>query len=255
MNGSFFRTTQTLRISTQLQRPSRKEKLIIKDEYVTAANVEVDQQTAFEGSMKLFRRESNNSNVVNEMKRRRYHEEAWMMRRRKEKERTMKAKFPRNIMTFDDKNPLADNTIFAQEYGNNELLLNSRRNKRAKPGLGYEKPHGVSAKREGSGPGNLVTSESLSQRPYRRTVTINDSATLGRTVGYKGATLKAMESRTGTRMVFRTMGENDYHMMIDGEPDNVAAAEELLQKVIKEGPAANGLPRAPEGFEKYNPDR
>merc|ERR1712226_1335770 len=51
--------------------------------------------------MKLFKREANNSNVINEMKRRRYHEEAWMTRRRKEKERSMKIKVFINVMTFD----------------------------------------------------------------------------------------------------------------------------------------------------------
>merc|ERR1712226_1703121 len=69
----------------------------VKSEYVTAANVEIDQRTTFEGAMKLFRREVNNSNVINEMKRRRYHEEAWMTRRRKEKERSMRAKAPMNV--------------------------------------------------------------------------------------------------------------------------------------------------------------
>merc|ERR1719169_298115 len=62
--------------------------------------------------MKIFKREVNNSNVVIEMKRRRYHEESWMTRRRKEKERSMRAKAPINITTFDDKNPLADNSFF-----------------------------------------------------------------------------------------------------------------------------------------------
>merc|ERR1711904_213106 len=102
---------------------------VVNAEYVTITNVELDQNTAFEGAMKLFKRETNNSNVVNEMRRRRYHEEAWMMRRRKEKERLMKAKMPRNFMTFDDKNPLADNTIFAQEYGTNGMLIDARRHR------------------------------------------------------------------------------------------------------------------------------
>merc|ERR1719359_2175165 len=93
---------------------------VVKSEYVTAANVEIDQRTTFEGAMKLFRREVNNSNVINEMKRRRYHEEAWMTRRRKEKERSMRAKATVNIATFDDKNPLTESTIFASDYGIND---------------------------------------------------------------------------------------------------------------------------------------
>merc|ERR1712048_443907 len=99
-------------------------------DYSTAANVELDQRTTFEGAMKLFRREVNNSNVINEMKRRRYHEEAWMMRRRKEKERSMRAKAFLNIMTFDDKNPLTDNSIFAPEYCVNDITFSFSRNRR-----------------------------------------------------------------------------------------------------------------------------
>merc|ERR1712170_2351 len=96
---------------------SRSSKIVIRSEYVTTSNVEIDQKTTFEGAMRIFKREVNNSNVINDMKRRRYHEEAWMMRRRKEKERTMRAKAPRSITTFDEKNPLTDNTIFSHDYG------------------------------------------------------------------------------------------------------------------------------------------
>merc|ERR1740138_1855137 len=97
---------------------------IIKPDFVVTANVEVDQRTTFEGAIRLFKREVNNSNLINEMKRRRYHEEAWMMRRRKEKERTMKRKFSYNVMSFDEKNPLSDSTIFAHDYGISDSLLN-----------------------------------------------------------------------------------------------------------------------------------
>merc|ERR1712224_167873 len=88
-----------------------------------------DQRTTWEGAMKLFRREVNNSNVINEMKRRRYHEEAWMTRRRKEKERSMRAKAFTNVMTFDDKNPLTDNSILAPEYCVNDIIFSSSRNR------------------------------------------------------------------------------------------------------------------------------
>merc|ERR1712110_318280 len=90
---------------------------IIKSDYVTTANIEIDHRITFEGAIRLFKREDNNSNLVNEMKRRRYHEEAWMMRRRKEKERMMKRKFSHNVISFDEKNPLSDSTIFAHDYG------------------------------------------------------------------------------------------------------------------------------------------
>merc|ERR1712190_27572 len=89
----------------------------------TSANVEIDQKNTFEGSLRIFKREVNNSNVVNEMKRRRYHEEAWMMRRRKEKERKMKRKVIFSIMTYDKKNPLTEITVFAHEYGISDTLL------------------------------------------------------------------------------------------------------------------------------------
>merc|ERR1711998_607110 len=97
----------------------------------TTANVEIDQRTSFDGALKLFKREVNNSNVINEMKRRRFHEEAWMIRRRKEKERSMRAKAPLNVITFDDKNPLTDNSIFAPEYCANDITSSSSRNRRS----------------------------------------------------------------------------------------------------------------------------
>merc|ERR1712014_231694 len=96
----------------------------------TTANVEIDQRTTFDSAIKLFKREVNNSNVINEMKRRRYHEESWMMRRRKQKERSMRTKVPLNIMTFDDKNPLTDNTIFTPEYCANDIVSSLLKNKR-----------------------------------------------------------------------------------------------------------------------------
>merc|ERR1711920_1077711 len=94
---------------------------------VTTANVELDQQTAFESAMRIFKREVNNSNIINEVKRRRYYEEAWMTRRRKEKERALKAKTFRRVITYDDKNPLADNSVFASEFGVIDTLLKPQR--------------------------------------------------------------------------------------------------------------------------------
>merc|ERR1712050_273119 len=96
--------------------------IVAKAEMVTSANVDVDQYLTFEAAMKLFKREVNNSNIVNETKRRRYHEKAWMSRRRKEKERLMKAKFYRKTMTYHDKNPLIDNNVFALDSNINDKL-------------------------------------------------------------------------------------------------------------------------------------
>merc|ERR1712224_1079155 len=84
-----------------------------------------DQRTTFEGAMKLFRREVNNSNVINELKRRRYHEEAWMARRRKEKERSMRAKQMRNVMTLYDKHRVFESAIFEEEYGAGDYSVES----------------------------------------------------------------------------------------------------------------------------------
>merc|ERR1712039_110944 len=97
--------------------------IVAKAEMITSANVDIDQYLTFEAAMKLFKREVNNSNIVNEAKRRRYHEKAWLSRRRKEKERLMKAKFHRKIMTYHDKNPLIDNNVFALDSNINDKLL------------------------------------------------------------------------------------------------------------------------------------
>merc|ERR1712118_401348 len=131
--GNIFSTSLPTSSNKYLAKKNSQRPMVVKvkSEYVTTANVEIDQRTTFEGAMKLFRREVNNSNVINEMKRRRYHEEAWMMRRRKEKERSMRAKASLNIMTFDDKNPLTDNSIFAPEYCANDVISSSSRNKRS----------------------------------------------------------------------------------------------------------------------------
>eukprot|EP00747_Dinoflagellata_sp_TGD_P153377 gnl/TRDRNA2_/TRDRNA2_177386_c0_seq1.p1 gnl/TRDRNA2_/TRDRNA2_177386_c0~~gnl/TRDRNA2_/TRDRNA2_177386_c0_seq1.p1 ORF type:complete len:147 (+),score=5.27 gnl/TRDRNA2_/TRDRNA2_177386_c0_seq1:32-472(+) len=100
-------------------------KIQAKAERATVANVELDQQANFDGAMKTFRREINNSNIISELKRRRYHEEAWMMRRRKEKERSMRAKQYRNVMTFSDRHHVIENTIFEEEYGTSDNPVES----------------------------------------------------------------------------------------------------------------------------------
>merc|ERR1719159_376739 len=123
MIGTFKHYNQNIKIANYI-RKNYSIQTIIKSDYVTTANIEVDHRTTFEGAVRLFKREVNNSNLINEMKRRRYHEEAWMMRRRKEKERTMKRKFSYNVMSFDEKNPLSDSTIFAHDYGISDSLLN-----------------------------------------------------------------------------------------------------------------------------------
>merc|ERR1719463_413425 len=104
LNKSYNQTIQ----SAHYLRKKYSIRTIIKSDYVTTANIEVDHRTTFEGAVRLFKREVNNSNLINEMKRRRYHEEAWMMRRRKEKERTMRANTLQSFITFDEKNPLTD---------------------------------------------------------------------------------------------------------------------------------------------------
>merc|ERR1719343_258528 len=105
----------------------KQVKIAVYSDYVTAANVELDQQTTFETAMRIFKREVNNSNIINEVKRRRYYEEAWMTRRRKEKERTLKTKTFQRIITYDDRNPLTDNSVFAAEFGVIDTLLKPQR--------------------------------------------------------------------------------------------------------------------------------
>merc|ERR1719281_1182735 len=100
-------------------------KIQAKAERATVANVELDQQANFDSAMKIFRREINNSNIISELKRRRYHEEAWMMRRRKEKERSMRAKQYRNVITFSDRHHVIENTIFEDEYGTSDNPVES----------------------------------------------------------------------------------------------------------------------------------
>merc|ERR1719456_1718243 len=106
-------------------------KMKIKAERVTIANVELDQYSNFDGAMKLFRREINNSNIISELKRRRYHEEAWMTRRRKEKERGLRAKRTRNVMTLYDRNNSIENIIFEEEYGVSDASVGSWKSARA----------------------------------------------------------------------------------------------------------------------------
>merc|ERR1711959_564576 len=114
------------------KKKSSKNIIKTKAARATVANVELDQHASFEGAMKLFKREVNNANVVVEMRRRRYHEETWMMRRRKEKERTMKARFPRNVVTFNEKNPMSENTVFTTDYNIGNAPQNPWRHKQAK---------------------------------------------------------------------------------------------------------------------------
>merc|ERR550537_2074147 len=118
------------KIIRQFKKKLDNKKFEIKAERVSIASIELDQYTGFEGAMKLFKREVNNSNVVVEMRRRRYHEETWLARRRKEKERTMKVKFPRNVVTFDEKNPMSENTVFTVDYNAGKHLRNPWRHKR-----------------------------------------------------------------------------------------------------------------------------
>merc|ERR1719235_2604808 len=117
--------TQSKNVISSISDFKKKSTIQAKAERATIANVELDQQSNFDGAMKTFRREINNSNIISELKRRRYHEEAWMTRRRKEKERSMRAKQPRNVITFSDKHHIIENTIFEEEYGTGDNPVES----------------------------------------------------------------------------------------------------------------------------------
>merc|ERR1712224_241553 len=130
-NMKYFRSHLTTHRENISYLPIISHKIKIKAERATIANVELDQRSNFDGAMKLFRREINNSNVINELKRRRYHEETWMMRRRKMKERGMRAKRTRNVMTLYERDQSNENTIFDDEFGTSDILVESWRNVRA----------------------------------------------------------------------------------------------------------------------------
>merc|ERR1719229_2116100 len=89
----------------------KQVKIAVYSDYATAANVELDQQTTFESAMRIFKREVNNSNIINEVKRRRYHEEAWMARRRKQKKNSYENNSFTNSTSKSDNNDLSKETV------------------------------------------------------------------------------------------------------------------------------------------------
>merc|ERR1712014_368829 len=200
-------------------------------DYVTTANVELDQQTAFESAMRIFKREVNNSNIINEVKRRRYYVEAWMTRRRKEKERALKAKTFQRVITYDDKNPLTDNSVFASEFGVIDTLLKPQRILHDQKKSSYENNSFTNSTGESN---DNDRSKETVDSSMSKTLSINDSTTLDRILGYDGSNLKKLEMRTNVRMPLRALNEHIYCIIIYGASESVLEAEELLQKAIKE---------------------
>merc|ERR1719413_303969 len=168
----------------------KKVEIVTHSDYVTTANVELDQQTAFESAMRIFKREVNNSNIINEVKRRRYHEEAWMTRRRKEKERILKAKTFQRVITYDDRNPLTDNSVFAAEFGVIDTLLKPQRISHTK-------------KKKNSYENNFFSNSSGKSNNNDLSKEILDQI-----LGYHGSNLKKLESRTNVRMILRALNEH-----------------------------------------------
>merc|ERR1711933_534752 len=200
--------------------------------YVTTANVELDQQTTFESAMRIFKREVNNSNIINEVKRRRYYEEAWMIRRRKEKEKTLKTKTFQRIITYDDRNPLTDNSVFAAEFGVIDTLLKPQRILHTKKKKNSYENNSFSNS-SGKSNDNDLSKETVD--PYiSKTLSINDSETSDQILGYHGSNLKKLESRTNVRMTLRALSEHNYCIIMYGAPENVSEAEEHLKEAIKE---------------------
>merc|ERR1712113_767831 len=210
----------------------KQVKIAVYSDYITTANVELDQQTTFETAMRIFKREVNNSNIINEVKRRRYYEEAWMTRRRKEKERALKAKTFQRIITYDDKNPLTDNSVFASEFGVIDTLLKPQRilhidqKKNSYENNLFTNSTGKS--------NNNDCSKEIVDSSVSKTLSINDSTILDRILGYDGSNLKKLEMRTNVRMILRALNEHNYCIIIYGASESVLEAEELLQKAIKE---------------------
>merc|ERR1719265_2878503 len=122
LNNYLIHNKNFLFVSTKI---NKNFKIQAKAERTTIANVELDRHANFDGAMKIFKREINNSNIINELKRRRYHEEAWMTHRRKEKERSMRAKQSSNAMTFNEEHHMIENTIFEEEYGTSNNSVQS----------------------------------------------------------------------------------------------------------------------------------
>merc|ERR1712066_450046 len=77
------------------------------------------------------------------------------------------------------------------------------------------------------GVNNFESSENTINHPKnaRVTVKVNNPAILGRNVDSEGMSLECIETRTKTRIVFRTVDENDYRVIISGEHHNVSEAE------------------------------
>merc|ERR1711979_175250 len=153
-------------------------------------------------------------------------------RRRKEKERTLKAKTFRRVITYDDRNPLTDNSVFAAEFGVIDTLLKPQRI------LHGEKKKNSYENNSFSNSSGKSNDDDLSKEtvdPYiSKTLSINDSETLDQILGYHGSNLKELELRTNVRMTLRALSEHNYCIIMYGAPGNVSEAEEHLKEAIKE---------------------
>merc|ERR1712099_143279 len=94
-------------------------------------------------------------------------------RRRKEKERTLKAKTFQRVITYDDRNPLTDNSVFAAEFGVIDTLLKPQRiSHTEKKKNNYE--NNSFSNSSGKSNNNDLSKETVD--PYiSKTLSINDS--------------------------------------------------------------------------------
>lgn len=170
---------------------------------------------------------------------------------------------PTPVPLLQERNPLLTSTFFSQDFGTNDWLLNARA-ANSRRGINYrsgaaptegasnaEENAAAAEKGEGAAP---QPRRSFPRREgsarVTRTVEV-DGRSLGRLIGYKGATIKAMGEKTATRMWFSEVEGSDNKLIsIQGETDAVAAGEELVKKVLQDGPSAHGLPEAPVGEER-----
>merc|ERR1712190_262071 len=146
----------------------------------------------------------------------------------------MKTKTFRRIETYDDKdkNPLTDNLVFASDFGVIDTFLKPQRILHTDQKKNSHE-NNLFTNSTGESNDNDRSKETVDSS-MSKTLSINDSTTLDRILGYDGSNLKKIEMRINVRMALRALNENNYCIIIYGASESVLEAEELLQKAIKE---------------------
>lgn len=209
----------------------------------------------FDAAMKTFRRECNNAEIVTECRRRRYFEDAVTERKRKEKERFVKLKKYKTFrpQSMSDRVGLADLPLWAEDFGFGlEDMYTARESTRRtyrdrNPRLpSSEEPVTQGEDAPPRGDDHASTSRA---KIAKVSVLLENWAQVARVLGYKGATIRSFSATHGVRIWVPTDegGRSiNFEVIVQGEDDKVQAALPVLQKLVAEGPAAVGLPEAPE---------